>query len=765
MSSGCGDVLSLEDLKTAKKHQTFEAEVITGKAGGTPSGSSIDNATNSVTGQVQKTMPAIMRDAGIAFNDQLSDQESRFQQFLLDSGYQFLGDYENGPYAITARNQVIRYQNELWRLNAATNPTYVTTGTSSTSWAVDVTHLVSVGDGALRQELASKLTPGAKMIATAFGTVNDAIISVPIDGFAGADPTGVSDSSSAYDLAVMTINNVTDSRMDGSINTRYAAIKFGRGRYIIGDKVIKSGFIIEGDGAFVTCIMPKAGAEWIFKSEGTEPYETHGSSYRLFRPIIRNLHIGCGFQNVFTDYPIPSGVGGIYIAHASYITMENVYMRHLHGAGLRLESAWDSEFYNVRMMYVGLGTTAANPKWALYIGPGNAPTDGSNANRFYGIHIEGCPAPVCVDLRSRHNFFMGGKIENVRYNDPNAYVSSLIRGVDGLVFANMELSHSGISKFMFEGVGTTTIIDTSADDVSDPNCDHSRGVVFLNPSIIDSNALSGDYFKYKSERGVLRVVGGYARHSRYLFSGSDIRISNFQMVQCGPTLGLLQGNVILDGVDVSRSRVLASGSFSAFTATGNDNIVRNSNFSTPYGNMADGNSWFTQNSATDIYYSDIKFGGSLQNGISGSTAAQQRKMRNIKFMSGASYGALINGGYAFEGFPAQVRANTGYAITTMITIAADATSVVSDFVGGGCDIDVSVETSVSVYVAGGKLFGDARISLLGKYVDLSGNMITTGGTGASGDGKIYFNSSSGNLSVTNRTAGTINVYLIAINAK
>ena len=64
MSSGCGDVLSLEDLKTAKKHQTFEAEVITGKAGGVDSGADIDYATNQVTGQVQKTLPAILRDAG-----------------------------------------------------------------------------------------------------------------------------------------------------------------------------------------------------------------------------------------------------------------------------------------------------------------------------------------------------------------------------------------------------------------------------------------------------------------------------------------------------------------------------------------------------------------------------------------------------------------------------------------------------------------------------------------------------------------------------
>lgn len=66
MSSGCGDVLSLEDLKTAKKHQTFEAEVITGRAGGVSSGAEIDTATNPITGQVQKTMPAILRDIGFS---------------------------------------------------------------------------------------------------------------------------------------------------------------------------------------------------------------------------------------------------------------------------------------------------------------------------------------------------------------------------------------------------------------------------------------------------------------------------------------------------------------------------------------------------------------------------------------------------------------------------------------------------------------------------------------------------------------------------
>lgn len=66
MSSGCGDVLSLVDLQTAKKHQIFEAEVITGKSGGVAGGATIDYATNQVTGQTQKTLPAVLRDVGFS---------------------------------------------------------------------------------------------------------------------------------------------------------------------------------------------------------------------------------------------------------------------------------------------------------------------------------------------------------------------------------------------------------------------------------------------------------------------------------------------------------------------------------------------------------------------------------------------------------------------------------------------------------------------------------------------------------------------------
>lgn len=66
MSSGCGDVVSLESMQIARKHQIFEAEVITGKSGGVAGGADIDYAINQVTGQTQKTLPAVLRDAGFS---------------------------------------------------------------------------------------------------------------------------------------------------------------------------------------------------------------------------------------------------------------------------------------------------------------------------------------------------------------------------------------------------------------------------------------------------------------------------------------------------------------------------------------------------------------------------------------------------------------------------------------------------------------------------------------------------------------------------
>lgn len=58
------EIITVQDLETLKKHEIFEAEVLTGKVGGLATGVDIDYATNQVTGQVQKTLPQILSEIG-----------------------------------------------------------------------------------------------------------------------------------------------------------------------------------------------------------------------------------------------------------------------------------------------------------------------------------------------------------------------------------------------------------------------------------------------------------------------------------------------------------------------------------------------------------------------------------------------------------------------------------------------------------------------------------------------------------------------------
>ncbi|HBS6604212.1 TPA: hypothetical protein MAN37_001430 [Klebsiella pneumoniae] len=97
-----------------------------------------------------------------AFNAAQTDKEDRFQGFLNSSGYVFLGNYENGPFQFSARNQYIRYNNQYYRLNAATDVGFTTTGTDATSFASDVTHFVLMDGDTLRQDLGSG--DGFKMV-------------------------------------------------------------------------------------------------------------------------------------------------------------------------------------------------------------------------------------------------------------------------------------------------------------------------------------------------------------------------------------------------------------------------------------------------------------------------------------------------------------------------------------------------------------------------------------------------------------------------
>lgn len=87
----------------------------------------------------------------VAFQQAQSDRQDAFDAFLLASGYELIGDYDtDGPLTITQVNQIFSKDGEYWRAGPSLTLPYVTVN----DWAVDEPKFVSVGDAALRQQLA-----------------------------------------------------------------------------------------------------------------------------------------------------------------------------------------------------------------------------------------------------------------------------------------------------------------------------------------------------------------------------------------------------------------------------------------------------------------------------------------------------------------------------------------------------------------------------------------------------------------------------------
>lgn len=111
-------------------------------------------------------------------NQQLADQQVQFQNLLSSYGLQFIGDYEDGPFTFTARNQYIRYDETYWQVSSATNLPFTTTGTNSASWANDLPKLTPVSDDdALRSSLSD--SSGATLIGVnLYETLQDNLSSI-----------------------------------------------------------------------------------------------------------------------------------------------------------------------------------------------------------------------------------------------------------------------------------------------------------------------------------------------------------------------------------------------------------------------------------------------------------------------------------------------------------------------------------------------------------------------------------------------------------
>ena len=254
MSSGCGDVLSLEDLKTAKKHQTFEAEVITGRAGGISFGAEIDFATNQVTGQVQKTLPAILRDMGF--------DPASF-------------DFTTGG-TVNARDTVV--------YNPADNNWY--------SWAGVLPHVVAPGtdptadsnwkprtDQLLRQEMASPT--GLNLSWSGGAPANIIIIRSIFQFMTAADVTAITTNIAAR----IDVDYALQAAVDAGVTHLF--YNPAKGRYVHGGTVTlpvcfnisgysRKPYTVSGDSSFNNCgsvIQLKSGALGLFKMVGRHNIE------------------------------------------------------------------------------------------------------------------------------------------------------------------------------------------------------------------------------------------------------------------------------------------------------------------------------------------------------------------------------------------------------------------------------------------------------------------------------------------------------------
>lgn len=320
------------------------------------------------------------------FQDAQTQREYDFQQFLLNSGYQFLGDYENGPYTISARNQIIRYQNEFWRLNAATNPPYTTTGINSASWTTDVTHLVSVGDANLRQELSSET--GSLMVHRNNSPLDRIIRASLFEYLTESDQQTLLTTSGAIVTA--------DYALKAAIAAGVMVLDIPWGRGIIelgsdpatlplGFSIIGWGcrrpYTIAGDSSFINCgvvIRVAAGASFPFYSTSRHVFrdivfDGRDKTTYLFYSADTSTQFngtrleGCGI------YRFAIGVGWASGGSARYIGTVKAYFCSISGNGDGVRNLIDSMMFGC--------TINANDR-------GVALTGGANNNFFGGCRNE-----------------------------------------------------------------------------------------------------------------------------------------------------------------------------------------------------------------------------------------------------------------------------------------------------------------------------------------------------------------------------------------
>lgn len=321
------------------------------------------------------------------FDASQADKENRFQHFLVSSGYVFLGDYEDGPFQFSARNQYIRYDNQYYRLNAATDVGFTTTGTDATSFANDVAHLVLMDGDVLRQELASP--SGASNVGLSQGgTVQDAVYWLTPEMFGAKANDPSFDNQYKIQEAIDAANS--EYLSTGSIQTVYIP----SGVFWVGNRVI----IATGESTQngILSIQMKSGVRLC--GEGTIKAKANaygsGAYYRMIGSDrgdrVQDVEIiGITLDgNVGNQIASPQ-CSNIVLDASRNILIDGVKSVNSNGNGIMVRGRYPDAVYNVRIVncyvyncnFIGIQSSQFN---GLVISNNTVDTTGDNCIDLYG---------------------------------------------------------------------------------------------------------------------------------------------------------------------------------------------------------------------------------------------------------------------------------------------------------------------------------------------------------------------------------------------
>lgn len=675
------------------------------------------------------------------------DRANRFEQFLLSSGYVFLGDYEDGPFQFSARNQYIRYDNQYYRLNAVTDVGYTTTGTDATSFANDVTHFVLMDGDTLRQNLGSNELPGTGIVSLKYsGTVADALVDIYVDAL--GDFKNMQDGCTEAILkAVAHWGGRTDSAyVQGQ--KKYGRIHFPNGTYALEDLPFIAGWDYELEP--FTLIVPHRNAKFAFTTVGTKGVVPGDPTWqRLMYSQISGGVIGDYWKETGN---VPVGAGGINLLNGSYVRLRNIAIRHIRGIAIYGGELFDSPFENVSVMYCGNADPNNYAPCVLFDNAGGH--DATNACKFDRLHLEANHTGGIWN-KCRHMIFNSMKVER----DEGTHV---LAGCLGMTFMapGLTFNRNDIPQFLIK--------DFAKDDTTEQAASDSRGVIFESPSCISSSAGNGWYFWHTSNAAPMEISNLFGNGTGLIFKGKNATIHGGTTYDCGPVLVDAEKDVAVYLVKwraIKKTAVGDGTDDTIFLRGANCKVVSCDFTGQPVdsASLAIPNGAFINTAATaDSVVTDNTVGGYRQYGI---RASLNQKIRDNKINQDNNHITSLTN-QARSNSTLVIDNTTGFGLGTVnqaAPVIASGTTQELVIVGGCTDLHIRVISGTTAAAA--KVLADSSIAGLGVYSQLNPSLLSFS-AGTPGDGMVHITKplSGYSITVANYTAGNVTVVITRISA-